>query len=449
MNTNFLSKLYTGIAALCLVILAAFPVTGATIAQAAGPTLDVLGYAWSYHPVEQSAEYDQHNVIGSTGLSPLGTQGFGWISMSGANPSSGGGSYKVTLDPTTGKFAGYAWSENGGWVNFAPAGPYPSGTGTTSQAAAVDPTCLADKTRTCPVKGWIRFVNGTTGTSNWDGWVSMDVFNDATAVSAYKFPLNAPGKGVQLMPESAGFRNMSGYAWGDNLAGIIGFAQAKVKLMDVCPDTNFNQTSNPKNTGIDPLTAGTQTTLPTKPKGYEVRDGLCGIFGCTDKTAANYNKNATIDDGSCVPNKVMCPDGITPAPNGNPKLCPEETLCPDGSVAPKGDLSQCPQPPTCPNGSPIPSNGVCPGGDPENQCKNVEGFQGTVAAPYTQVIQAGVKNCYVIGCTDPYANNYNKDATMSANPDICTYDNPGETCKQKGNCPNLPTAPKKPIYIET
>ena len=154
--------------------------------------------------------------------------------MSGSNPGSGGGTYKVTLDPVTGKFSGYAWSENGGWVNFAPSGSFPSAAGTTAQSAYVDPTCLADKTRTCLVKGWIRFMEGTTGNSSWDGWVNMEIFNDSTAAAAYSFALSAPAKGVQLLPEANGFRNMSGYAWGDDLAGIIGFSKAKVELIDVC-----------------------------------------------------------------------------------------------------------------------------------------------------------------------------------------------------------------------
>lgn len=462
MKTNLLFKLNTVISAFCLVAMTVFSVTGTSIAEAAGPAYNVLGYAWSYHPSEQSGDYFQNTTVASaSGLNPLGTQGFGWISMSGANPDSGGGSYKVTLDPTTGKFGGYAWSENGGYVNFAPAGPYPSAAGTAAASAYVDPTCIADKTRTCPVKGWIRFVAGTSGSSNWDGWVNMEIFNDSTAASVYQFPLSAPASGVKLLPEANGYRAMSGYAWGDWLAGIIGFSKAKVELTDVCPDTKFAQTSNPKNTGIDPLTAGTQTTIP---KGYSVKDGMCGIFGCTDKSAVNFVKTATIDDGSCV-NSVLCPDG-TPAPND--------------------DVNQCPQPPTCTPKSetynPVfkdcrechpgvtgynESTGLCttdpndPGGngDPVDQCVNIKDVQTTVPSPYTQVIQSGVKNCYIVGCTDPHANNPTPGATMQDNPSTCQYDQNVEICGNKKDddgdgqtdegCPSYPTAPKKPIYIET
>ena len=43
----------------------------------------------------------------------------GWIKMSGT--AGDGGSYGVTINPSTGKFSGYAWgSDVIGWVNFAP-----------------------------------------------------------------------------------------------------------------------------------------------------------------------------------------------------------------------------------------------------------------------------------------------------------------------------------------
>jgi len=33
--------------------------------------------------------------------------------------------------------------------------------------------------------------------------------------------------------------------------------------------------------------------------GKDQDNGPLTIYGCTDKTATNYNPNATIDDGSC------------------------------------------------------------------------------------------------------------------------------------------------------
>ena len=39
------------------------------------------------------------------------------------------------------------------------------------------------------------------------------------------------------------------------------------------------------------------------------------IEGCTDPTACNYNADATVDDGSCVPMGCMDPDGLNFNPN--------------------------------------------------------------------------------------------------------------------------------------
>ena len=36
--------------------------------------------------------------------------------------------------------------------------------------------------------------------------------------------------------------------------------------------------------------------------------GDCGVLGCTDETAFNYNADATLDDGSCVPVVLGCID---------------------------------------------------------------------------------------------------------------------------------------------
>ncbi len=444
-------------------------------AEAAGPTHKVTGWAFSGLPNDQ--DNPQPGTFGgsnSTLYYWTASQAMGWISMASTNANSGGGSYGVTLDPVTGKFSGYAWSELGGWVDFAPTATPPSNANTTAQTAFVDPTCLADKTRTCPVKGWIRFVNGASGSSSWDGWVNMEIFTTSTINPAFPNKL-----GVTLLPEANGVRKFWGFAWGSDVVGLVNFDKAQVELTDVCPDTTFAQTSNPKNTGIDPLTVGTQTTIP---KGYTIKtiDGveMCGIFGCTDKTAVNYVKNATVDDNSCIPKVVLCPDG-TKAPNGNIKECPEEPTCTPKSETynPISGLCEECHPgvkdynavtglcepiivdPTCPDGSAIPPNGICPG--VVDQCQNVNGIQLTVDAPYTQVIESGVKNCYIVGCTDPHAtaSTYNPAATMQDSPSSCQYDPGVEICGNKKDddgdgkidegCPNFPVKRKTPVYIES
>ena len=54
-------------------------------------------------------------------------------------------------------------------------------------------------------------------------------------------------------------------------------------------------------------TDGSQTTLSSNCI-YPICDTGGDISGCTDETAFNYNPNATIDDGSCVPELEGCMD---------------------------------------------------------------------------------------------------------------------------------------------
>src|SRR4030065_362935 len=66
----------------------------------AGSDDNIAGYAWS--------------------------ENIGWISFNCINQGTCATSnYGVTIN-SGGDFSGYAWSENVGWINFAPAAPYPS-----------------------------------------------------------------------------------------------------------------------------------------------------------------------------------------------------------------------------------------------------------------------------------------------------------------------------------
>ena len=59
--------------------------------------------------------------------------------------------------------------------------------------------------------------------------------------------------------------------------------------------------------GAVDCTDGSQTTLSSNCI-YPICDTGGDISGCTDETAFNYNPNATIDDGSCVPELEGCMD---------------------------------------------------------------------------------------------------------------------------------------------
>ncbi|MBU4000353.1 hypothetical protein KKG29_04245, partial [Patescibacteria group bacterium] len=141
----------------------------------AAATDNVAGYAWS--------------------------ENIGWLSFNCANTSCATSNYGVNLNLGTWNLSGYAWSENIGWVSFnavdvagCPAGTcqprYNSGTG--------------------EFLGWAKALANGGG---WDGWISLNCLNSGVcATSNYKVSLSG--------------NNFIGYAWGGDVAGWIKFNPA-------------------------------------------------------------------------------------------------------------------------------------------------------------------------------------------------------------------------------
>ncbi len=92
------------------------------------------------------------------------------------------------------------------------------------------------------------------------------------------------------------------------------------------------------------------------------------ILGCTDPAAFNYNANANVDDGSCIPTVLGCtnPDANNYDANANT------------------------------------DDGTC----------IVEGCTNPVANNYNPLATLDDGSCVIPGCTDPVAFNYNPDATI-------------------------------------
>lgn len=253
---------------------------------------------------------------------------------------------------------------------------------------SVPTSCLADPEGTCTVSGNFVFIAAANAdlltSGGWDGVVKMSDTSWNTPVTL--------GKSID------GVRSMSGFAWGGNVVGWVDFSQVKVAV---------------------------------------------GILGCTDLTALNYNENATIDDGSCIP---------------------KTKVCPDGSLPPDGDLSQCPS--ACPTPAPDPNYPGMNGYNLSCQCKSRPGQPADCA---------NVQFCNI--SNDPFYN-LPPDGT-SPNNKICFCPNgdynratgacgscpnpnyPGlggdhnRSCRciprpgEKNDCPAAPVNPKAPIYIET
>ncbi|MBZ1348359.1 MAG: hypothetical protein KYQ20_01150 [Candidatus Nealsonbacteria bacterium] len=141
----------------------------------------------------------------------------GWISFRGINY----GVHICTGDadtlcghlpiPRRGRLVGYAWSSNIGWIHFDPAGPFPTGVGTTATSSRVD---LA----TGNVSGWARAERAITPEGQtlggWDGWISMRGRETGTNTEY--------GVWLETVPAPAP-NEFRGWAWGDDVVGWISF----------------------------------------------------------------------------------------------------------------------------------------------------------------------------------------------------------------------------------
>ncbi len=213
---------------------------------------DLHGFAWSDMPDGSDQNITPSNQQGGRGL--------GWISMNGSDTGVSG-TYTVSLG-SSGAITGDAWSEYGGWLDFAPSGPYPILYLTFSQvtknvlpttSVTVDPTCLSSKGSSCAVTGWARFISGedtnTQNTGGWDGWVNFN--GHSYAANSSNTITGTYGVTYDANPSDANFGKFSGFAWGGEVAGWINFDGVSITPTNPLPPgsctdanaTNYGQPS--------------------------------------------------------------------------------------------------------------------------------------------------------------------------------------------------------------
>jgi hypothetical protein len=169
---------------------------GSVLFVKAGTGYNVSGWLWG-----GTTEDGSNNPERSTGV--------GWISTHNLGE---GDLYGLYIPSSDGSVSGYAWSENIGWIDFQPSGPYP-----------VEPNHSA-KREGNKLTGWARILSIKEAAENdnsgdWQGWIKLS----GTAQ-------NGSSYGVEINPVTG---RLSGYAWSDELGWI--------KFYDVL--ANFNSTS--------------------------------------------------------------------------------------------------------------------------------------------------------------------------------------------------------------
>lgn len=160
------------------------------------------------------------------------SKNIGWISLNCANPPSTCSThpYKVTLDPNTALFSGYAWSSNIGWIKFGPdvvnstddmSPNYPP---KLPRIPATLVSVTVDNEPRYQVQGWIRvcsvFASGCSGpldgNAAWDGWIKMSGDTITCDTAKFETCLSADGSGLE------------GWAWGSNNISWIKFTTTGV-----------------------------------------------------------------------------------------------------------------------------------------------------------------------------------------------------------------------------
>jgi len=176
---------------------------GSVLFVKTGTDYNVSGWLWG-----GTTEDDFNKPEKSTGV--------GWISTHNLGE---GDLYGIYIPSSDGSVSGYAWSENIGWIDFQPPGPYPA-----------EPSYSA-KREGDKLTGWARILSIKEAADNnnsggWQGWIKLS--GTAQDGSLY---------GVKIDPVTG---KLSGYAWSDEL-GWISFEDNNVLA-------NFNSTSTSTST---------------------------------------------------------------------------------------------------------------------------------------------------------------------------------------------------------
>lgn len=167
--------------------------------------------------------------------------GLGWIST---NNITGGGTtgYGLNIPAVNGLVTGYAWSENVGWIDFAPTGPYP---------AAPNYSVTRNGNN---LEGWARIVSirdaaAIDNSGGWQGWVKMNGSN-------YQVSIN-PTTG-----------SLNGNAWSDELGSISFSGTGSITYGGKIPPPPSGTLTSNVSTLI--LTAANPTLISSNPSGTPV-----------------------------------------------------------------------------------------------------------------------------------------------------------------------------------
>ncbi len=117
----------------------------------------------------------------------------GWISFNCTNTNTCG-TVDYGVSDNSGTLTGYAWSDSVGWIQFGGLSGFPSGSGTSAVNAQMSGSNLI---------GWAKAIGADN--AGWDGWISLSGSNYGITLAGSSF---------------------SGYAWDSGVDGWVSFSAA-------------------------------------------------------------------------------------------------------------------------------------------------------------------------------------------------------------------------------
>jgi hypothetical protein len=169
----------------------------------------------------------EHNIHGQWWSSNIG-----WVYFNCGDIPVGGQVHFGVDEDSSGSWVGTAWSDSVGWIQF---GGLTCPTSTTHPATGTT-DCnvhnLLNGGTSDQIVGWARatdptFAGNTGNTGGWDGWISMNGLNDQNPAVA-QVQTSTLYKTTAAHTAVSGQRAITGFAWGSDDVGWLGFQSAYV-----------------------------------------------------------------------------------------------------------------------------------------------------------------------------------------------------------------------------
>jgi hypothetical protein len=291
---NILSKLSIVIIALFvspLVIHAAGFVPGNDVAQFMNTTYGVLNMA----PATGGVSVTQTGLTGNAWGDSTG-----WISFAGSNHS-----VSVSCNSTTGigTLSGFAWGHTAGWVNF---GPFSNNA---ALQTTIDQSGYFDGAAWSQNYGWVEFDPAVCTTMGGPGndtdpvGVDGDGFTGGCVQTTFTCPVASnsnPPTGSNTLPRCTLQSNTNNLASsGPVTLSWTMTAGSQLTLLNT-------QYSSAGSVVVNPQATTTYTATVTNQHGSRTCTETVIVsrtpetLGCTSQKALNYNRLATVDNGTCV-----------------------------------------------------------------------------------------------------------------------------------------------------